>query len=231
MPPPPPAPPAPLGERDLPAIVALHVRAFRDDLRRDLGAVVVRRYYERVLAHPALVVRHGLHDAAGTLRAYLFGYDMTHPAPPPVGEHASLYAALLLRRPWHLLHRATRARARTAAKLVYLRVRRPHPTRPAIAAQPVPTLFLEVLAVDPAVQGQGYASHLLRFAITVAQARGAAALWLGVQPFNHRALVLYERLGWQRVTHGGVWLNKMVRPIPNAAPHTPPVGNTSDNQS
>lgn len=55
------------------------------------------------------------------------------------------------------------------------------------------------LCVETRWQGQGLGRALLRALLELARARGARTAVLEVRPSNHRALRLYERLGFSEV--------------------------------
>ena len=62
-----------------------------------------------------------------------------------------------------------------------------------------PTIELSKLYVLPDVHGGGVASALVAASIDAARARGAAAVWLGVNQENGRANRFYEKTGFVQV--------------------------------
>jgi ribosomal-protein-alanine N-acetyltransferase len=68
-----------------------------------------------------------------------------------------------------------------------------------VAMAGVGELHLLNLTVDPAVQGQGHGSALLRAIQDRALALGLATLWLEVRHSNERARGLYRRRGFAEV--------------------------------
>ena len=68
---------------------------------------------------------------------------------------------------------------------------------------------LDRLAVDPALQGNGYGAELLARALREMAARGASTMGLSTQKDNFRSQRLYERFGFRRAgayTMYGKWL-------------------------
>lgn len=63
-----------------------------------------------------------------------------------------------------------------------------------------PHAHVEVLALDPAAQGQGLGRRLMEEAERWARGRGYGAITLNVFDGNTRALALYERLGYRTET-------------------------------
>ena len=61
------------------------------------------------------------------------------------------------------------------------------------------------MGTSPAYRRIGLGARTLTAAIEAAAARGADAVWLEVLDDNVAALGLYERLGFERVRHLGVW--------------------------
>jgi len=55
------------------------------------------------------------------------------------------------------------------------------------------------LAVDPAAQGRGVATALVRAGLLVMRDLGLAEVRLEVRPWNRGALRLYEKTGWREV--------------------------------
>ena len=68
-----------------------------------------------------------------------------------------------------------------------------------VAMGGVDELHLLNITVEPACQGRGYGSSLLRAVQGHAQALGLSTLWLEVRLSNERARSLYRRLGFAEV--------------------------------
>ncbi len=62
--------------------------------------------------------------------------------------------------------------------------------------------YLQRLAVDPDVKGQGIGTDLVHDAIGWLHKRGATSILVNTQERNARALALYEHLGFVRQPHG-----------------------------
>lgn len=62
--------------------------------------------------------------------------------------------------------------------------------------------YLQRLAVDPAVQGQGVGSMLVNDSFDWLRKRGAEETLVNTQESNEKALALYERLGYRRHNQG-----------------------------
>lgn len=75
------------------------------------------------------------------------------------------------------------------------------PTDPDVRAAltVTPTVELSKCYVDPAAHGSGVADALMAASLADGRARGAAAMWLGVNQLNERAQRFYGRHGFVRV--------------------------------
>jgi ribosomal-protein-alanine N-acetyltransferase len=67
-----------------------------------------------------------------------------------------------------------------------------------VAMSGLDEMHLLNLSVAAEVQGQGHARRMLDTLCRQSSMRGARQLWLEVRPSNRRALVLYERYGFER---------------------------------
>jgi ribosomal protein S18 acetylase RimI-like enzyme len=72
----------------------------------------------------------------------------------------------------------------------------------AVTGRAGPRGYLQRLAVDPAVQGQGVGSMLVNDSFDWLRRRGAEETLVNTQETNETALRLYERLGYRRHTQG-----------------------------
>ncbi|WP_075183089.1 ribosomal protein S18-alanine N-acetyltransferase [Pantoea sp. 1.19] len=70
----------------------------------------------------------------------------------------------------------------------------------AITQQVLDEATLFNIAVDPDYQRQGIARALLTELVSQLEARGVLTLWLEVRESNHRAIALYEAVGFNAVT-------------------------------
>ena len=57
--------------------------------------------------------------------------------------------------------------------------------------------YISLLAVDPALEGQGIAKAMMREALDRLRAEGAKRVELGVESTNLRALTFYSKLGFE----------------------------------
>ncbi|MHA7154790.1 GNAT family N-acetyltransferase [Arthrobacter sp. TMN-50] len=62
-----------------------------------------------------------------------------------------------------------------------------------------PTIELSKFYVHPDHHGRGQAATLMQATLEVAAEKGAAAVWLGTNDENHRAVRFYEKHGFTRV--------------------------------
>ncbi len=62
--------------------------------------------------------------------------------------------------------------------------------------------YLQRLAVRPGVQRQGMGTDLVLDALHWSQRHGARSMMVNTQEHNHRALALYEQLGFVRQPEG-----------------------------
>ncbi|MBI2705923.1 MAG: GNAT family N-acetyltransferase [Actinobacteria bacterium] len=70
--------------------------------------------------------------------------------------------------------------------------------------------YLQRLAVHPTLQGRGIGAALVIDTLRWSQRRNVAAVMVNTQAGNHRALALYERLGFRRESHGLAVLERVL---------------------
>jgi ribosomal protein S18 acetylase RimI-like enzyme len=75
--------------------------------------------------------------------------------------------------------------------------------------------YLQRLAVGPAHQRQGLGTSLVLDALWWSRRRGARALFVNTQEANHRAVALYERLGFRRQDEGLAVLHRALAGAPS----------------
>lgn len=108
-----------------------------------------------------------------------------------------------LTHPWVLFHPEVRAKWPVLWKNILMKLglrKRVHfsPQQKEKMARD-PHAGLVVIGVDPAFQGQGYGSLLLReFERRAVEVYGVRKLQLSVRADNHQAIRAYERNGWVR---------------------------------
>ncbi|HYI96612.1 MAG TPA: GNAT family N-acetyltransferase [Bryobacteraceae bacterium] len=73
----------------------------------------------------------------------------------------------------------------------------------------VASFWVEALAVERGAQGHGVGATLMRHCVETGFSQGFGTVYLAVEPMNHRAIALYEKLGWSRVTSNGRWNGRM----------------------
>src|SRR5262249_54117429 len=180
----------PMEERDIPAVVALHVRSFPDFFLTFLGPkFLALLYWDLVNGEGAL----GLVDEeAGRLRGVVAG----------AAKQAEFFAELLRQRRWAFARAAAGALLRRPPLPPRLlpALRRPAAAvrRPAEAREASAEACLMTLAVDPSAQGRGVGAALVEAFCRELAARGAPAVCLTTDRDDNASVNrFYERLGFR----------------------------------
>lgn len=189
------------------AIARIHCAAFSDSGLSALGESVVTEYYRWQLAR----VR-GAHSIVACSGQSVAGYaicgDTLDSTARFLLERKDLVGRALLRRPWIVADRRFLRFLTYAARLIVPRHARPSNS----ASAPAPSakrFWVEVMAVDPAVQGAGLGTMMLSACEQLAAAQGFAECFLAVDLDNVNAIRLYKRLGWEPVPNNGIWKGRM----------------------
>lgn len=195
---------------DLPAVAAIHMRAFTDSAITAFGAEAVRRYYAWLLDGPHDAALVGARQAgrlvgfcaAGVFRGAMNGYLRANRRylALRVATHPSLLASPLIRDRIGYALRVT---------LQYSRVARATKTAPPSA----PRFGVLAIATDPTVRGHGAGRALMIEAEQRARTAGHPRMLLTVNVENTRAIAFYEQLGWQRDASSGTWSGAMYKDL------------------
>lgn len=193
----------------LPALAAVHARAFPDALSTRQGPAFVARMLEWYVVADRGVLFHV--EEEGEIVGYCGGIRSHRPGEPGAFTSISQYAfwsfvRAYLRRPWLLFHPENlRKRAGIARNLVIrLGLRRSAPRPEPRAHEAFRSYWgLVVIGVDPARHGRGYGGVLLREFERLARADGVELVRLSVKPTNRKAIAAYERSGWSVVSRSG----------------------------
>jgi ribosomal protein S18 acetylase RimI-like enzyme len=197
---------APLARADLPAVVAIHKKAFPDSAITAFGDEAIRRYYLWLLEGP--------HDAAltgawtgGTLAGFCAAGVFRGAMNGFLRENRRYLALRIATHPRLWLSPLVRDRLKTALQIT-LRFSR---LRPAPANAPAPSFGVLSIATDPDIRA-GAGRALMHEAEARARTRGHASMVLTVHPENSHAIAFYERLAWVRQPDAdGAWRGAMTK--------------------
>jgi ribosomal protein S18 acetylase RimI-like enzyme len=199
-----------LAEVDLPAVAALHLRAFPQSALTALGREAVTRYYEWQFSGPHDVVALGAWVDAD-LAGFCFGGVFRGALSGFLRKNRSYLAVRVLTRPWLIANPIFREKAATATRALSPFIvrcgRSPVPVR-------APKSFgILAIAVCPQRQRLGIGSALMNACEVIARERGFDQMHLTVHPENRQAKAFYERLGWERIIQGRSWRGAMRKPV------------------
>lgn len=210
-----------LSAADLPAVAAIHSAAFPDSALTKLGREAVRRYYEWQIVGPHDGVNIGAFSDDAML-GFCFGGIRRGALGGFLEKNRRFLIIRAATRPWLLFNPLFRERVQFAIQRLFGKLR---PSKPPLAAssppvvpQSVPAFGILSIAVDPRHQGSGAAQLLMEYSEQEALRRGFSRMHLTVHPSNTRAVRFYEKMGWQRDEHNGVWdgsMSKMITANPD----------------
>jgi ribosomal protein S18 acetylase RimI-like enzyme len=201
----------PIKMTDLPAVTEVHLAAFSDRALATLGAEAIQRYYAGILSdHPDTF--HLKAVQGGQIIGFCFGgvFGPGGALGTFLQRHKRFLAWQVLKRPWLVVSNPLfRKRVLMAARLL---LRAPQPTQ-STSARPAPIFRVLAIATHPNFQGQGVGKLLMAEAEAIAKKHGYAEIGLSVDLANTQALRFYERQGWQRLEHRGVWSGGMWKQV------------------
>lgn len=192
---------------DLQALARCHRVAFPDALASALGQRYCTRMLSWYLSTDKTFLFH-IEDEQGRCAGYCGGMisdgSLGTGSASGMAQHAFRQAVwAFLTHPWALFHPEVRAKWPVLWKNILMKLglrKRVHfsPQQKEKMARD-PHAGLVVIGVDPAFQGQGYGSLLLReFERRAVEVYGVRKLQLSVLASNHQAIRVYERNGWVR---------------------------------
>jgi ribosomal protein S18 acetylase RimI-like enzyme len=201
---------------DLPQITEIHLAAFPDSALTKLGSEAVRRYYEWQIVGPHDAVNIGIFDQ-DTLLGFCFGGVFRGALGGFLEKNRSFLIQRILTHPWLLLNPLFRERVHFAMEQIYNRVfvrtLKAVKTSAELETTPAPSFGILSIAVMSKQWGSGAAQKLMEETERIAIKRNFARMGLTVHPSNVRAVRFYEKMGWQRALHNGVWTGSMVKYI------------------
>lgn len=194
-------------QSDLPALARCHRAAFPDALASALGQRYCTRMLSWYLSTDKTFLFH-IEDGQGRCAGYCGGMisdgSLGTGSASGMAQHTFRQAVwAFLTHPWVLFHPEVRAKWPVLWKNILMKLglrKRVHfsPQQKESMARD-PHAGLVVIGVDPAYQGQGYGSLLLReFERRAMEVYGVRKLQLSVRADNHQAIRAYERNGWVR---------------------------------
>jgi ribosomal protein S18 acetylase RimI-like enzyme len=196
----------------LPQIVEVHVQAFPHSATTRLGREVVSRYYEWQFVGP-----HQAHYLGAWLNDQLGGFCFCGKFSRALGGFLArnrwFLTLQVLAKPWLWPNAEIRSAVVSAVRVTKLRS----------TSLPVPRLPYEpqrhdsfgilAIAVAPHCRRIGLGARLMNEAEAIASHQRFEAMGLTVEPGNAPAVTFYERLGWKRVAHNGVWTGRMEKSL------------------
>lgn len=184
-----------------------------------LGKQAIQRYYEGILSdHPGSF--HCKLEEDGRIVGFCFGgvFGPGGAVATLLHRHKYFLARQVMKRPWlivsnPLFRNRLQRGIRTVLRLPLANI--------ASASRPAPIFRVLAIATHPDVQGQGFGKLLMNEAEKIAISCGQSEIGLTVDPKNNRAVMFYERLGWQRIESKDGWTGGMWKPLPKPAMPNP----------
>lgn len=202
----------PLGHHDLAAVADVHLQAFPEAAISLFGHEAASRFYRSLLTGPHEQVGFGAFQY-DKLVGYLFGGRAIEAERYYLRQNAMYLVTRLLAQPWLILQGRLLSRIGLGLRILMRVTSRPK-TLPAPPAAFLRESFgVQVIAVVPYCRRQGIGCQLLQAAETWARQNGYQRMDLSVHVDNHEAIKFYERIGWQKWMHDGVWGGFMFRDL------------------
>lgn len=189
--------------QDLPRLARCHRKAFPHTLSSAMGQSYVEKMLEWYLVDARAFIF--LVENDGECLGYCGG--LKHDGVTRVGSASSMIQhsfnkalSVFFYKPWLLVHPEFRSKYKLAARNVWRKVRmvfvKEKPV-PIVQGETQPHAGLIVIGVDPAWQGKGLGSMLLKEFERQAELAGFRNLQLTVRTDNQQAITSYERNGWK----------------------------------
>ena len=198
----------PLQSSDLGAVARIHCDAFPSSALNCFGEEAVREYYDwQMRSLPKLI---GYVAAEGDrVCGYAYCGDTFLSPVPFLVKKPKLVGIAILSRPSFILDRRLSRIAVYAARSAMKRIFAGKTSGKSLKTPTVASFWLEAVAVERGAQGNGVGASLVRRCVENGFSQGFDAIYLAVEPMNHRAIAIYEKLGWSRVTNNGRWSGRM----------------------
>jgi ribosomal protein S18 acetylase RimI-like enzyme len=183
-------------EADVPALVEIHLAAFKGYMNAGMGRYYVREFLRWFLRHPQAI----------TLKAQLDGRPCGYVMGMPPEDHARMNHDLVwasavgvATHPWVLFERRYRQSAMNKLRRIvaFRRNRRSSAAASAPAANEGRGISLVSVAADPACSGKGIGVALVNAFEARARAMHFDYVTLSVYADNPRARAVYEKAGWE----------------------------------
>jgi len=193
----------PLSASDLARVTDVHLAAFPQSALTALGSEAVRRYYEWLFVGPHSAVALGAW-LKSDLVGFCFGGIFRGAMSGFIRKNRAFLACRVLTHPWLIVSPRFHEVLPST-----LRVLRPF-SRPkvgsSVAGHTAPGSFgILAIAVDPRSRRLGAGRLLMEHSEEAARQGGFGQMHLTVRPENAQAILFYESLGWERVSHEQPW--------------------------
>lgn len=202
----------PLTDTDLKSVAHVHMLAFPDAALTQFGIEAVRRYY--------LWQLNGSHNSScmGTfidnqLAGYCFAGVFRSEEIGFLRNNKVFLVWRLITHPWLLNNEMVQNRISEFVQAV-----KKYTVRKQILIEPQAPVTKKFgilsIAVHPHYQGLGIGKLLVKDVETSARQNGFNSIRLSVHPDNLKAMLFYEKLGWQKIpAANGIWVGYMAKDI------------------
>lgn len=200
---------------DLDGITNVHMQAFPNSALSRIGSIAVTKYYEWQLMGPHDTVCLGAYSGE-ELVGFCFGGIFRGALGGFLEKNKKLLIRRVLIRPWLLFNPIFRDRAFFAIKRIFNFSPKPsskHTPNSNANNQSGRAFGILSIAVSPSYQGAGVARLLMEHSETAASQQGFDSMRLTVHPTNLRAIVFYEKMGWQKNLIDDEWLGSMSKTL------------------
>lgn len=201
-----------LSAKDLPDVTRVHLKAFPKSALTQLGAEVVRRYYQWQLCGPHDVVALGIFQGE-TLVGFCFGGVFRGALSGFLQKNKKYLFWRIITHPWLIANPLIRQRLDLSRSLL-------SPAQNKSVPPPqnhAPAFGILSIATDPGMQNKGCGRQLMLQAEKVASERGFTHMHLSVDQDNLQAICFYEHAGWCKcLDETGGWHGHMEKQLPGA---------------
>lgn len=195
---------------DLGKVAAVHIDSFSESALTKLGAAIIERYYLWQLTGPHKNVRAVGAFVGGDCAGFSFSGVFDGSTAGFLDQNKSFLVKQVLLHPWLLFNSLFLKRLFSGVQILRRFANRKRITTERKPAKSLPYGILSI-AVSTRYQNLGIGKVLMIDAEEEAAKCGFQQIELTVSPDNHKSIIFYEKLNWQKVPPDDSWKGYMIK--------------------